>query len=108
LTFNAKKSTEAMQTISMTVSKTQESTEIQRSQMFDIMSEINLTSDMVVQIAAAADQQGQTSSEVNANVDNISFSVVEINSASNDLAQQSQALARISQELSQQLDYFKV
>jgi methyl-accepting chemotaxis protein len=108
LTSNAKKSTEAMQTISMTVSKTQESTEIQRSQMFDIMSEINLTSDMVVQIAAAADQQGQTSSEVNANVDNISLSVVEINSASNDLAKQSQALARISQELSHQLDYFKV
>ncbi|GAB3527514.1 methyl-accepting chemotaxis protein [Photobacterium alginatilyticum] len=66
------------------------------------------STDRVAQIAAAADQQGTVSEDINGNVSSIHLSANEVNAAAQHLASQSQALAEASEELAHQLQHFKV
>ncbi|WP_210499137.1 methyl-accepting chemotaxis protein [Vibrio crassostreae] len=73
--------------------------------MVDSLTDVN---DMVSEIATAAEQQSKASEEVNRNVSSIHVSANEVSSASSYLAEQSQSLATSSEDLGEQLQYFKV
>ncbi|KDM92295.1 methyl-accepting chemotaxis protein [Photobacterium galatheae] len=76
---------------------------------FDTMvADLNETTDRVVLIAAAAEQQGIVANEMNENVSSIHLSANAMKEASMNLAQESQAMAEASEVLNQHLAYFKV
>ncbi|MDO6705601.1 methyl-accepting chemotaxis protein [Photobacterium sp. 1_MG-2023] len=76
---------------------------------FDTMvADLNETTDRVVLIAAAAEQQGIVANEMNENVSSINLSANAMKEASMNLAMESQAMAEASEMLNQHLAYFKV
>jgi methyl-accepting chemotaxis protein len=79
-----------------------------KQQLDSIVENLLRANDMIAEIAAAADQQGVVSNEVNENVTTIHSSAGEIRQASQYLAKQSQVMATASDELNQMLAYFKV
>ncbi len=79
-----------------------------KQQLDSIVNNLMRANDMIAEIAAAADQQGVVSNEVNENVTTIHLSAGEIRQASQSLAKQSQVMATASDELNQMLAYFKV
>jgi hypothetical protein len=72
------------------------------------VSALHGSNDRVVQIAAAAEEQGTVSEEMNQNVSNIHNSANEISGAASHLAEQSQLLADSARELDSKLDRFEV
>ena len=108
LTKSAISAAEAMQVSNANVVKSVSSVNDTQSELETMLDGLNVSNDMVAQIAAAAEEQGAVSDEVNANVSSINLSANEVSQAAESLAYQSQDLAETSQELHQQLQYFKV
>lgn len=108
LTKSAISAAEAMQVSNANVVESVSSVNDTQSELETMLSGLNVSNDMVAQIAAAAEEQGAVSDEVNANVSSINLSANEVSQAAESLAHQSQDLAETSQELNQQLQYFKV
>ncbi|UIP29093.1 methyl-accepting chemotaxis protein [Photobacterium sp. TLY01] len=79
-----------------------------RSTFENMVSDLNQTTDRVVLIAAAAEQQGIVANEMNENVSSIHLSANAMKESSMNLAEESQAMAQASELLNQHLAYFKV
>ncbi|UTV28397.1 methyl-accepting chemotaxis protein [Photobacterium atrarenae] len=77
-------------------------------QLQNMVEELYQSNDRVAQIAAAAEQQGTVSEDINRNVSSIHLSANEVNAAAQHLADQSQSLAEASEELAHKLQHFKV
>lgn len=108
LTNNAIEAAEAMKS-SHTSSEASVETALEtQQQLKDMVSALHGSNDRVVQIAAAAEEQGTVSEEMNQNVSNIHNSANEVSGAASHLAEQSQLLADSARELDRQLDHFEV
>ncbi|GGI69774.1 methyl-accepting chemotaxis protein [Shewanella gelidii] len=108
LTTSAMSAAEAMRVSNSNVVESVQSVNETQEELERMLEGLNLSNDMVAQIAAAAEQQGAVSDEVNSNVSSINLSANEVSQAAESLAYQSQSLAESAQELSEQLRYFKV
>jgi methyl-accepting chemotaxis protein len=108
LTNNAIEAAEAM-TSSHQSSEASVATALEtQQQLKDMVAALYQSNDRVVQIAAAAEQQGTVSEEMNQNVSNIHNSANEVSGAATHLAEQSQLLADSARELDSKLDHFEV
>ncbi|WP_162300268.1 methyl-accepting chemotaxis protein [Salinivibrio sp. HTSP] len=108
LTNNAIEAAEAM-TSSHQSSEDSVNTALEtQEQLKAMVSALHGSNDRVVQIAAAAEEQGTVSEEMNQNVSNIHNSANEISGAASHLAEQSQLLADSARELDSKLDRFEV
>lgn len=108
LKATAIKAAEAMQGSNNNVLESVESVNGTQDKLQKMLDGLNLSNDMVAQIAAASEQQGTVSDEVNSNVSSINLSANEVSQSAESLAVQSQSLAETAQELNEQLKYFKV
>lgn len=98
----------AMQNSNNSVDSSVEASQRTRSQINEIVVEMQNANDMVAQIAAASEQQSAVASEMNQNVTSIHLSANEVLQASQSLAKESQEMANTAEHLSTQLQYFKV
>ncbi len=98
----------AMQNSNNSVDSSVEASQRTRSQVNEIVVEMQNANDMVAQIAAASEQQSAVASEMNQNVTSIHLSANEVLQASQSLAKESQEMANTAEHLSAQLQYFKV
>ncbi|NIY83511.1 methyl-accepting chemotaxis protein [Vibrio hepatarius] len=98
----------AMQNSNSSVDSSVEASQRTRSQVDEIVVEMQNANDMVAQIAAASEQQSAVASEMNQNVTSIHLSANEVLQASQSLAKESQEMANTAEHLSAQLQYFKV
>jgi len=108
LKATAMRASEAMQGSNNHVLNSVESVSGTQEKLDKMLEELNLSNDMVAQIAAAAEQQGTVSDEVNINVSSINLSANEVSQSADNLAHQSQSLSEMAQELDEQLKYFDV
>ena len=108
LTQSAMNAAEAMQLSQASVSNCVQTALETKSELYQMVSDLNLANDMVAQIAAAAEEQGVVSDEMNKNVSGINLSADEVSAAAMGFAEQSQILVGMAEQLSQQLKYFKV
>jgi methyl-accepting chemotaxis protein len=97
-----------MQNSNNSVDSSVEASQRTRSQINEIVVEMQNANDMVAQIAAASEQQSAVASEMNQNVTSIHLSANEVLQASQSLAKESQEMANTAEHLSTQLQYFKV
>lgn len=118
-TSEVKASIDRLTSIAEQSSKTMQSSHFQAASCVDValetrstfenmVSDLNQTTDRVVLIAAAAEQQGIVANEMNENVSSIHLSANVMKESSMNLAQESQAMAQVSELLNQHLAYFKV
>lgn len=74
----------------------------------NMVEELNKASSMVVQIAAAAEQQGVVSNDMSENVSTIHLSASQISESSELLASQTQEMVTAAKDLKKQLTFFKL
>lgn len=108
LTKDALNAAAAMQSSHQSSSQSVDSAHEAQDELKRMVEALYQSNDRVAQIAAAAEEQGTVSEDMNHNVSSIHLSANEINQAAQQLAEQSQSLAEAAGELDSQLEHFKV
>ncbi|USD64528.1 methyl-accepting chemotaxis protein [Vibrio sp. SCSIO 43136] len=108
LTERTNRTVKAMERSNQQVEKSVDIANSTQDKLSDMVNELQRSNDMVAQIAAASEQQGQVANEMSQNVTTIHLAANEVKQASQLLAEESQSLASASEILHDQLRYFKV
>ncbi|MFC1503479.1 methyl-accepting chemotaxis protein [Pseudomonadota bacterium] len=108
LTHGALEAADAMRSSHQSSQRSVDTAKDSQNELQSMVDELYQSNDRVAQIAAAAEQQGTVSEDINRNVSSIDLSANEVNAAAQHLANHSQTLAVTAEELQRQLQQFKV
>ncbi|MCB5358611.1 methyl-accepting chemotaxis protein [Vibrio lentus] len=108
LTQQAERTFKAMQSSNEKVDHSVVASNETRQQLDVIVNELHNANDMVAQIAAASEQQSTVATEMSESVTGIHLAANEVLQASQSLAEDSQKMANTTENLTDQLKYFKV
>ena len=108
LTQQAERTFKAMQSSNEKVDHSVVASNETRQQLDVIVNELHNANDMVAQIAAASEQQSTVATEMSESVTGIHLAANEVQQASQSLAEDSQKMANTTENLTDQLKYFKV